>query len=297
MSKTKLAFLTGGSGYIGRHVVSLLLNNGWKVALVSRPSTDLSFFIPWGSNLEIFEDDGTVNFIDRAIKSALPDLVIHMAAVARPENTPDAINEMIDANLLLGVQILESMHKHGCKKFINTGTYWKRSSSQTPDPMNLYATTKLAFETFIDFYVTSSEIQAVTLNLADVYGPNDFRPKLLTLLFNALQGGEAVDLTPGHQLINLCHVDDVARAFLIAAEQVMDSFDPGHAEYAIAADKQLSIRDLVATIENVSGRKIPVVFGAKAYRKREIMVPWFGKRLPQWRQEVSLESGLSEIFS
>ena len=155
---------------------------------------------------------------------------------------------------------------------------------------------KLAMEQLIDFYTSASDISAVTLNLCDVYGPGDWRPKLLNQLREALDSGRQLELTPGAQLINLVHVSDVAEAYLVAAENLLSSDVSGHVKYSVSSVEQLSVKKLIERIAAVSGREVPVFLGALSYRPKEIMVPWHGTRLPNLNPRVDLTTGLHELF-
>ena len=288
------AFLTGGSGYIGHHVVKQLATAGWKVAVLTRPSTDVSNLA--NLNLDFFQDDGTNGYIDIAIGRFMPDVVFHLAAVFDNES-PDGIQRMVDANLKLGIQLLESMRRHNCKYLVNTGTFSSYSTNGDPYPLSLYAAMKLAMEQIIDYHSLSSGLCAVTLNLCDVYGPTDWRPKLLNLIKDAMRTGKPLHLTPGYQLMNFLHVNDVAAAFITAAEDIVNLNNGQHVKYSVSSPEQISVRNLVGKVQAISKNNVPVVFGGRPYRDIEIMVPWHGNLLPNWEPKIDLENGLRELLS
>ena len=296
MNQTKRALVTGASGYVGHNVTGQLVDAGWSVSVLTRPTSDVLILESIKDRLDFYEDDGTVDFIDHMVGAVQPDVIFHVAASIAVDDTPREIQKMIDSNLSLGIQILESMRKHSCPHLINTGTFWSYSAAGEPDPVNAYAAMKLAMEQLVDFYTSASDISAITLILADVYGPGDWRPKLLNQLRNALDSGQQMELTPGAQLINLVHVSDVAKAYLAAAENLMTAGVSGHKKYSVSSAEQHSVKKLIERIAAVSGREVPVLLGALSYRTREIMVPWHGDRLPNWKPEVDLTNGLHELF-
>lgn len=296
MNQTKRALVTGASGFVGHHVATQLVDEGWSVSVLIRPTTDVLILDNIKDSIEFYKDDGTVDFVDRMVHAVHPDVIFHIAASVAMDDTPNEIQQMINSNLGLGIQILESMRKHGCPHLVNTGTFWSYSEVGEPDPVNTYAAMKLAMEQLIDFYTSASDISVITLNLCDVYGPRDWRPKLLNQLRKALDSGQQLELTPGAQLINLVHVSDVARAYLVAAENLLSFGVSGHAKYSVSSTEQHSVKKLIERINEVSGREVPVLLGALSYRTREIMVPWHGDRLPNWKPEVDLTSGLHELF-
>jgi nucleoside-diphosphate-sugar epimerase len=56
------------------------------------------------------------------------------------------------------------------------------------------------------------------------------------------------------------------------------------------------LREVVATLEQVAGRSLPIAWGARPYRDREVMEPWTGLPVPGWQPEVTLEAGLRALL-
>jgi len=94
-------------------------------------------------------------------------------------------------------------------------------------------------------------------------------------------------MSPGEQLLDLVHIDDV-RAHSASAPSICCEIEAPqpHERYAISSGKPLSVRQLVALLEQLSGKRLNVIFGARPYRTREVMQPWTdGAWLPGWRPE------------
>lgn len=92
------------------------------------------------------------------------------------------------------------------------------------------------------------------------------------------------------------HVRDAANAFRIAGERVLAAASGTHERFAVTSGSTLSLRELVATIESVSGWPLPVAWGARPYRPREVMQPTIGTPLPGWAPDIPLDTGLKELF-
>ena len=76
----------------------------------------------------------------------------------------------------------------------------------------------------------------------------------------------------------------------------MDPIQKSYARYAVSSEEHISLKDLIKKMEIVLDRKIQVCWGAKPYRKREVMTPWTsGRLLPGWSAKIPLDSGLKSL--
>jgi nucleoside-diphosphate-sugar epimerase len=288
--------ITGASGFVGSNAARFLGECGWTVGVIYLPLPDGSTGCAV-SEADSFPYSGSYESVRDCIHEFQPDIVMHFASLFLARHEPAHIGPLLDANILFGTQLLEAMAAEGVRFFVNTGTSWQHYHSDGYDPACLYAATKQAFEDILQYYVEACGVKAVTLKLFDTYGPGDRRPKLLNLLRRAFKAGETLKMSPGEQRIDLVHVRDVARAFKRAAELLVNGEIGSRAEIAIRSGKPVTLRELVATIEQLSGSRLHVEFGAMPYRPREVMTPWCGEILPGWVPEITLEQGLREFLS
>lgn len=301
MKSSKSYLITGGTGYIGSNVTRLFVDSGAEVHLLVRPSSALPFSEPLFSKVKIHVHDGTTGHLVEIMQTAMPDAVVHLASNVVAEHRPEDITSLIEANVLLGVQILEAMAVSGVKSIVNTGTYWQHYGNTVYDPVCLYAATKQAFEDLLTYYVNCRELKAITLTIFDTYGPDDPRPKLFNYLFHLCRQPAdeqaPLALTAGEQLVDLVHVDDVAAAYL-AATALIDALSTSeHRHFSVSSGKRPTLKEVVSLIENVAGHHLTVEWGAKPYRFREIMFPWTGGEiLPGWKPKIDLRSGLNSIL-
>jgi nucleoside-diphosphate-sugar epimerase len=233
-----------------------------------------------------------------ALESSKPDVVVHLASAVVIEHT-DSIDSIIESNIRFPTLLLDAMIETGSKRLINTGTSWQHFNDKlTYDPVNLYAASKQAFADIAVYYERAHLLRLRTLKLFDVYGSRDDRRKLIPLLLNVRLTGEPLDLSPGEQIVDLVHVEDVARAYLAVAEHLMAQTEPDNAEYMVRSGELVSIRELVAMIERVGERPLPVKWGGRKYRAREVMKPSsLVSPVPGWRPHISLESGLRSVIA
>lgn len=288
--------LTGVTGFIGGRVAACLLDRGWSVhALVRQERSD--GILDGCAGLHVY--DGTGASVTAAVARALPDVVIHLATAFSVGTGVGNAERLVAANLLLPMQLVEAMLDAGCTKLINTGSFWQHAGSDHNRPFDLYAATKTALEAPLSFYHHVKGLTCVTLKLFDSYGPGDPRRKIATLLIDAVRTGQVLDLSPGDQILDLLHVDDVASAFAIVAEAVL-AFDRPYYDEIFVSGERLTLKALVEEVGRIAGRPVPVRLGARPYRLGEIMEPIGAPTaaiLRNWYPSYSLDSGMRQLIA
>lgn len=291
----KRALITGGTGFIGSHLTRRLVRGGWEVHIISASGRH-DLLQDLANELTFHVHDGSTGQMCEIVANARPDMVFHLASLFLSEHTAEQVEPLIQSNILLGTQLVEAMSAHGVRLLVNTGTSWEHFCNSPYSPVNLYAATKQAFEAVLQYYVEAKGLRAVTLKLFDTYGPDDPRPKLFTLLRRIAGEQTALAMSPGEQLIDLVHVDDVVEAFWLSAERLFAGVVEGHERYAVSSGAQLRLRDLVELFGRVTGRTLPIEWGGRPYRDREVMVPWnVGPAVPGWQPRIGLEDGLRKV--
>lgn len=289
--------LTGISGFLGAEIARRLIVDGHTVYAVIRPSAQLENIVDIRSLIDICVHDGTTEQLVNLMGDFRPDQVMHLASNFLAEHKPADIEGLILSNVQFPTQLLEAMVTTGCRNFINTGTSWQHFGGANYRPVNLYAATKQAFEDLLAFYADAHLVSVVTLKLFDTYGVNDRRRKLIRLLIDAATSGARLEMSPGEQLIDLTHSDDVVTAFMLASRRLSEADEPVFKSYLVSGER-ISLRGLVGLIEHISGQRIDVAWGAKPYRKREVMKPVEAAELslPGWKPAIPLEHGLRQLF-
>jgi len=290
------ALITGATGFVGRHLSRHLLAAGWQVHALFVPGSDTKPLQDQGGEIRLYEVTGTMEAMQSILAAAKPDVVFHLASLFLSDHRPTDIEALISSNLLFGTQVVEAMTLNGVTALVNTGTSWQNYQGSDYSPVNLYAATKQAFETLLQYYIETRGLRVITLKLHDTYGPDDPRPKLINLLRRIAADGQPLAMSPGEQLIDLVHVDDVVSAFRLAGERLFAGVTTGHERYAVSSGCHINLRSLVREVEQILGRSLPIIWGGRPYRERETMQLWHGPQLPGWKPTINLASGLAETL-
>ena len=202
--------LTGATGFIGYHICKRLSLDGNKVICIVRDTSDISQLSILDNVLIIcyskYED------IYRGLINYSIDVFIHCAGVFYTKHDSNNIENLLESNLVFSTIITDAAVKAGCRKIINTSSYWEAYNGKSENPVNLYASTKLAFESILKYYYRSMKCDVTTLIIYDTYGYGDQRRKILNILRD-MKDGESINMSEGNQRISLVYIDDVVKAY------------------------------------------------------------------------------------
>jgi len=285
--------ITGATGFVGSSLVKYLLKKEFKIAVIVREDSNLFNLNGVINNIEIFKYNNDIENLIFFLKSYKPTLVFHLASNCIAEHEFKQVDDLIQSNITFGLHMLEAMKETGVKHLINTGTSWQHYNNEDYNPVCLYAATKQAFESLIEYYVKAEDFKVITLKLFDTYGETDTRPKLINLLHKFAKEQTRLNMTPGKQRLNLVHIKDVCEAFYLASRMLHKKDFQGSKSYAVPSETEYELKEVIQLFEEITGKKINVVWGGKPYRDREVMEPWYNySTIPDWKQSISLEKGL-----
>jgi nucleoside-diphosphate-sugar epimerase len=284
--------VTGGTGFIGQHLLYKLVALGCDVHAIKRKDFQEKSYTSINDTTWHFFDGTTLSLIS-ILQKTKPDLVIHLASLFLSQHSNQNLDDLIHSNVLFGTQLLEAMDMANVRLFLNAGTSWQNFQNEAYSPVNLYAATKQAFEDICLYYCQAKNMSMLTLRIFDTYGINDPRPKLMPTLQRASMTGERLDLSPGDQLIDLVYIDDVIDCFVLATQRLLNGLVAGPEVYALSSLTPVRLKELVQLYASISNRNLNIQWGVRPYRDREVMIPWnSGPTLPGWVPKVDLPTGL-----
>lgn len=282
--------VTGASGFLGRHVAQQCVDRGIAVLAPLRRSVD----IPAGVEPLSLDDAGW----HAGIADFAPDAILHVAAWSSLSHRRADIDPIIDANIRFGAHLIEAAAE--CEN--PPALVWAGSFAQYADggdayaPNSFYAASKEAFRAIADYYDRMRGVRCLGLILHDIYGARDERGRLLSLIAATLArepGG--LDLTDGSQHIAFVHVEDAARAFLVAADHLCRGTQSGNPVYSVAGDDRRPLREQIGDLLRAEDDPARLRWGARP--QPPSFTPDLPElpRLPGWQPTIMLKEGFEEV--
>lgn len=292
--------VTGATGFIGSHLVKEFVRQNVAVSVVIRDVGKLQKLLPDEyRRLAVYNAKEPVQKLVEFMKREQVDTVIHLATRYITKSCADDIKDLIDSNITFGSYILEAMKLAGVRNFINLGTSWQHYQDEEYNPVNVYAATKQAFEDMLHYYAQAEEIHAITLEIYDTYGEDDRRSKIVNKWKEIGRTGDRLELSPGEQKLDYVYVGDIVNGIIVAVkmlETVPEEQKVYEKKYALSSDEIYSLREIVAIFEEVYQVRLNIGWGDKAYRDREVMLPYKGlERLPGWSVSYGLKEGFARM--
>ena len=266
----KTALITGGTGFIGSNLARELVSKNWQVHVLARDTSSVDALLEIQASIQIHRLTHNIQNLKNILINVQPTCVFHVASLFLADHQPDQVNELVQSNIAFPALLLEAMRLSGVRNLVNTGTSWQHYENANYNPVNLYAATKQAFEALASYYIEAHGFKICTLKLFDTYGPNDPRPKLISLLWKTALEGKALEMSPGEQVVDFVHIQDVVEAYCRAAE-LIETQTSRYASYGVSSGKPMKLKDLVKVFERATKLPLPINWGGRPYRTREVM--------------------------
>jgi UDP-glucose 4-epimerase len=252
------ALVSGGSGFIGSHLVDALLDRGDEVVAVDNLSTgrrsNLEGAVERGARL-IEEDIRDGELMKKLFAQEQPEIVFHLAAQMDVRVSTARPNYDAEINVLGTLNLLEAARLSNAKRFVFTSTggaiYGEAeelpAAEDSPiQPEAPYGQAKFAAEGYCELYRRLHGLSTVSLRLGNVYGPRQdpFGEAGVVAIFcgKLLEGGRPTVFGDGNQTRDYIYVRDVVDALLTVAG--MDV----HGSFNVGCGTETSVLELVETL-------------------------------------------------
>lgn len=294
---SKKIIVTGGSGFLGKHLIRSLVKEGHQVRNIDiRESSEIATEIADVRDAELMK---------KVIKDA--DAVFHLASLIEAGESVKFPQKFVDYNISGTVSVLEAMRENGVSTFLfssSAAIYGEplRVPIEEDDrtlPINPYGMTKLAMEALVSSYVASHKMNGVALRYFNLYGPEEHHepeshamPRFIKQIYD---GEEVTVWGSGEHQRDFIHVADVVSAHSLALAYAEANPQKYH-YFNISTEQPTKVIEIIKMVEKAIGKSAniknfperpgdPLVLVAKSNKAREQL---------NWTPQVSIEQGIQE---
>ena len=275
--------VTGGAGYIGSHTVRLLLQQGHDVTVVDNLSKGYRHNVPAGRLHEL--DLSNTAALTRLMMARECDAVIHFAAFIAVGESMREPARYFTNNVAGSLSLLDAMVQAGVKHIVFSSTAAVYGDPHTSpiletfpiQAVNPYGESKVMVETLLRWFDQIHRLTSVCLRYFNASGADpegalgeEHEPEthLIPLVLRAVQTGKPFTVfggdytTPdGTCIRDYIHVNDLAQAHILAVEYLLNG--GASDQFNVGTGAGSSVLEMIRTVEEVTGRKVPYVLGPR----------------------------------
>lgn len=306
--ENKRVLVTGGTGFIGSHLVEQLLAEGASVRVLSHyrshPGLHNLEYLPEAAraSLEIVRGDVRDPFQVRSCVEGC-DVVFHLASLIAIPYSYAAPSSYVQTNVTGTVNVLEACRAAQTPRLVHTSTsecygtaiYTPIDEGHPLQGQSPYSATKIAADKMVESYHRSFELDAVTVRPFNTFGPRQSaRAVIPTIIAQLLAGLPQLELGALSPVRDLTYVRDTAEGFICAAVAP----DVAGETVNLGYGKGITIGELAKLLMEVTGVEVPIVSDEQRVRPEKSEVRELvsdnakAARVIDWRPQISLEQGL-----
>ncbi len=289
------ALVTGGSGFVGQHLIAELEKQGWDV---------LDFSLRYGMDIQNYE------IVRNELDEYRPDAIFHLAAQAFVPESFLNPKRTFDVNTIGSLNILEAVRQLGIKTTIHmAGTSEEYGDAQygdgvitedaSPNPLSPYAISKLAMDHLGRLYAKSYGMHVVVTRAfnhagpgrGEMYAESAFAKQIVECEMGRREFVEHGNL---ESIRNYTDVRDIVKAYILAIDLPSDI-------YNICSDRSVSMQEVMDILCSESGTEIQTKINPGLYRPADFSfkTPSCAKfrKFTQWKPTITLETTLRDILN
>ncbi len=293
--------VVGGSGFIGRHIVSHAIGLGWDVTvlgLTPRPDNEgVSSRVRY-----VAADLVNAAALKKVLGEASFEYVVNCGGYIDHRPFGDGGRKVFDTHFAGVLNLAESLNRDVLRSFINIGSSDEYGNNPSPQvetqreaPISPYSLGKVAATHFLQMLHRTENFPATTLRFFLTYGPGQDKCRFLPQIISGCLEGRSFSVSEGKQLRDFCFVQDTVAAVFAA----FTSSSAKGEVINIGSGQPVSIRQMIEAVQRVVGGGVPK-FGEVAYRSGENMSLVAdvskAKAMLDWQPMVSLDRGLEQTI-
>jgi nucleoside-diphosphate-sugar epimerase len=287
----KRVLVTGATGFIGRHCLPLLIDQGYEVHAFARETPACVPAVVWhrGDLLA----PGAPSSLIEAVR---PTHLLHLAWCASPNDyltNPSNLRWTVAT-----AELAEAFVAAGGDRFVGAGTCAEYAPSATPcherdtpaQPASIYGQAKVAAFERLSELAADAKLSFAWGRIFFPYGPYQAPERLIPAVITSLLRGDPMACTAGDLIRDFIHVRDAAEALV-----AMLSGGIGGA-CNIGSGARVSVREMVTSLARIADGRSPVRFGVRSLSRGETApIVADTRRIREelgWRPRIGLEDGL-----
>jgi len=286
-----LILVTGGAGYIGSIVVDELVNSGYQVIVIDNLQEGHKEAVSSKAHFYLC-DVGDKDCLDKIFRNNPIDVVMHFAAETTVKFSMTDPSKYFVNNVVNGINLLEVMKKHNCRKIIFSSTaaifgepeYAPIDENHPKNPVNAYGESKLIFEKILDWYNKAYGFMFNSFRYFNAAGAtkklgesHKHETHLIPLvLLTALKKRKIVQIfgtdyptKDGTCIRDYIHVVDLAKAHILGIKN-LEKHVTG--KYNLGNGKGFSVLEVIEAAKQVTGINIPVEVSSRRRGDPAILV-------------------------
>jgi UDP-glucose 4-epimerase len=271
----KKILITGGAGFIGRHLADHLASrDDFAVTVIDNESL--------GDRKHL--DLDRIRFIEGDLRSrddlrtalADQDAVVHLAADTRVMDSIENPQNNFDNNVIGTFNLLELCRELGIGRVVAASTGGAIlgdveppvHEEMAPQPTSPYGASKLMLEGYLSAYSGSFDVRGCALRFSNIYGPRSFHKGSVVAHFfkQILAGDPLVVYGDGSQTRDYLYVGDLVEAIRAAVDSDV------HGAYQLGSGKPTTLNQLIDAMRTVTGLDLEVTYSD--FRPGEVRDTW-----------------------
>ena len=296
-----VALVTGATGFVGSHLARRLIADGFEVHALCRPTSDFRRLADVANRVgRIVAPLEDAALVSRAVSAIRPDYVFHLASSTVVAGATASAAELVSANFLGTVRLLDACDAVACRAVVTTGDSFEYTpthdalvESAACRPGSLHGITKLAATLYAQAKGAEHGRPVVTLRMFSTYGPGDHPRRLVPRVIAGALAGTPLALSRPGIVRDWVYVDDVVDLYLEAAARAPDL---AGRVFNAGSGRGTELGTIVATVLALAGSRAAAQWGVFAAPAHDAH-PWVAdSRLTfatfAWRPRVPLHDGL-----
>jgi NAD dependent epimerase/dehydratase len=310
ISKGKKVLVTGADGFIGSHLVELLVEKGYSVRALSQYNS----FNNWGwledmkclADVEVVTGDVRDPFFCQKMTEGV-EMIYHLAALIAIPYSYVAPQSYVDTNVNGTVNICKAALQNGVKRVIHTSTsevygtaqYVPIDEKHPLQPQSPYSASKISSDMMAMSFYNSFKLPLTIARPFNTYGPRQSaRAVIPTIISQLAQGQKSIQLGDVTPTRDFNYVSDTCRGFVALAESESTMGQVVN----IGSNYEISIGDTFSLIKKLM--KVDADFKVDEQRirpdKSEVHRLWCDnrliKKLTSYEPQVRIEEGLAKTI-